>query len=326
MRNMVLNGTRVCCAVIIAAFTADALAQASYPTRPIRLIVPSSPGGGTDIVTRQLTPGLSQALGRQVVVDNRPGAGTMIGIDLAAKSPPDGYTLLMGLATLGTLPATYKKLPYDTLRDLAPITQAVATPFILTVHPSLPVKSVKELIAFARKRPGEINYGSAGQGTTPHFTMELFLTMAGLKMVHVPYKGSGPMITDLVAGHVTAATLTLLSGLPHVRSGRLRGLGITGTQRSRALPELPTVAEAGVPGYESALWYGLLAPGATPRPIIERLHGAMRDVLYSSEVKRRFDADGAEILANTPEEFKRALEVELVKWEKVARAAGIRKR
>ncbi|MDH3289341.1 MAG: tripartite tricarboxylate transporter substrate binding protein [Betaproteobacteria bacterium] len=326
MRNMVLNGTRVCCAVIIAAFTADALAQASYPTRAIRVIVPSSPGGGTDIVTRQLTPGLSQVLGRQVVVDNRPGAGTMIGIDLAAKSPPDGYTLLMGLATLGTLPATYKKLPYDTLKDLAPITQAVATPFILAVHPSLPVKSVKELIAFARKRPGEINYASAGQGTTLHFTMELFLTMTGLKMVHVPYKGSGPAITNLVAGHVTVATLTLLSGLPHVRSGRLRGLGITGAQRSRALPQLPTVAEAGVPGYESVLWYGLLAPGGTPRPIIERLHGAMRDVLYSPEVKRRFDADGAKILANTPEEFKRALEADLVKWEKVARAAGIRKR
>lgn len=326
MRNMVLNGTRVCCAVIIAAFTADALAQASYPTRAIRVIVPSSPGGGTDIVTRQLTPGLSQVLGRQVVVDNRPGAGTMIGIDLAAKSPPDGYTLLMGLATVGTLPATYKKLPYDTLKDLAPITQAVATPFILAVHPSLPVKSVKELIAFARKRPGEINYASAGQGTTLHFTMELFLTMTGLKMVHVPYKGSGPAITNLVAGHVTAATLTLLSGLPHVRSGRLRGLGITGAQRSSALPQLPTVAEAGVPGYESVLWYGLLAPGGTPRPIIERLHGAMRDVLYSPEVKRRFDADGAKILANTPEEFKRALEADLVKWEKVARAAGIRKR
>jgi tripartite-type tricarboxylate transporter receptor subunit TctC len=317
---------RVFSLVLAAAFAGECLAQASYPNRPVRVVVPSSPGGGTDILTRLMTPGLAENLGQQVVVDNRPGAGTMIGIDVAAKAAPDGYTLLMGLSTLATLPATHKKLPYDTFRDLAPITQAIAAPNILVVHPSLPAKSVKELIAFARQRPGEINYGSAGDGTNPHFTMELFLTMTGVKMVHIPYKGLGPAITDLIAGHVTAATLTMLSGLPHVRSGRLRGLATTGATRSASLSELPTIAEAGVPGYEATQWYGLLAPGGTPRPIVDRLNAAMREVLQSPKVRKRLDADGVEVVASSPDEFARYVRSEIEKWGKVAVAAGIKKR
>lgn len=312
-------------AALAAIWTAagDATAQ-GYPSRPVRVIVPSSPGGGTDILTRLLTPALSERLGQQVIVDNRPGAGSIIGNDLAAKSAPDGYTLLMGISTLAILPATKKKLPYDALKDLAPVTQVIAAPNILVVHPSLPVKSVKELIAFARKRPNEINYASAGSGTNPHLSMELFLTMANVKMVHIPYKGLGPAIVDLLAGHVVTATTTMLSGLPHVRSGRLRGLATTGATRSGALPQLPTVAEAGVPGYEATQWYGLFAPAGTPREVIAKLHEAMTAVLRSPAVSQKLAADGADAVANTPVEFARVLRAETEKWAKVARAAGIK--
>ena len=301
----------------------DAAAQA-YPTRPVRVIVPSSPGGGTDILTRLLTPGLTERLGQQVVVDNRPGAGSIIGNELVARATPDGYTLLMGISTVAILPATKKKLPYDALKDLAPVTQVISAPNILVVHPSLPARSVKELVAFARKRPNEINYASAGTGTNPHLSMELFLSMTNVKMVHIPYKGLGPAVVDLLAGHVVTATTTMLTGLPHVRSGRLRGLATTGARRSSALPQLPTIAEAGVPGYEAVQWYGLFAPAQTPREIIAKLHGAMTAVLRSPAVAEKLAADGADAVGNTPEEFARVLRAETEKWAKVARAAGIR--
>ena len=301
----------------------DAAAQA-YPTRPVRVIVPSSPGGGTDILTRLLTPGLTERLGQQVVVDNRPGAGSIIGNELVARATPDGYTLLMGISTVAILPATKKKLPYDALKDLAPVTQVISAPNILVVHPSLPARSVKELVAFARKRPNEINYASAGTGTNPHLSMELFLSMTNVKMVHIPYKGLGPAVVDLLAGHVVTATTTMLTGLPHVRSGRLRGLATTGARRSSALPQLPTIAEAGVPGYEAVQWYGLFAPAQTPREIIAKLHGAMTAVLRSPAVAEKLAADGADAVGNTPEEFARVLRAETEKWAKVARAAGIK--
>jgi len=301
----------------------DAAAQA-YPTRPVRVIVPSSPGGGTDILTRLLTPGLTERLGQQVVVDNRPGAGSIIGNELVARATPDGYTLLMGISTVAILPATKKKLPYDALKDLAPVTQVISAPNILVVHPSLPARSVKELVAFARKRPNEINYASAGTGTNPHLSMELFLSMTNVKMVHIPYKGLGPAVVDLLAGHVVTATTTMLTGLPHVRSGRLRGLATTGARRSSALPQLPTIAEAGVPGYEEVQWYGLFAPAQTPREIIAKLHGAMTAVLRSPAVAEKLAADGADAVGNTPEEFARVLRAETEKWAKVARAAGIK--
>ena len=310
-------------AIVFAAVAGTATAQTDYPVRPVRIIVPSSPGGGTDILSRLLAPQLSERLRQPVVVDNRPGAGSIIGNELVAKAAPDGYTLLMGISTLAILPAMHKKLSYDALRELATITQVIAAPNILVVHPSLPARSVKELIAIARKRPGEINYASAGLGTNPHLSMELFLSMAGIKMVHVAYKGLGPAIIDLLAGHVVVSTATMLTGLPHVKSGRLRALGVTGAKRSHVLPEVPTVAEAGVPGYEAVQWYGLLAPAQTPRDIIMRLHGAMTSALQAPSIREKMAIDGVQPVGNTPDEFARFLRTETDKWGKVVRAAGI---
>ena len=310
-------------AIVFAAVAGTATAQTDYPVRPVRIIVPSSPGGGTDILSRLLAPQLSERLRQPVVVDNRPGAGSIIGNELVAKAAPDGYTLLMGISTLAILPAMHKKLSYDALRELATITQVIAAPNILVVHPSLPARSVKELIAIARKRPGEINYASAGLGTNPHLSMELFLSMAGIKMVHVAYKGLGPAIIDLLAGHVVVSTATMLTGLPHVKSGRLRALGVTGAKRSHVLPEVPTVAEAGVPGYEAVQWYGLLAPAQTPRDIIMRLHGAMTSALQAASIREKMAIDGVQPVGNTPDEFARFLRAETDKWGKVVRAAGI---
>ncbi|HET7595969.1 MAG TPA: tripartite tricarboxylate transporter substrate binding protein [Burkholderiales bacterium] len=317
---------RLIVGIVAASLAGAALAQANYPTRPVRIIVPSSPGGGTDILSRLVAPGFSERLGQTAVVDNRPGAGSIIGNDIVAKSPPDGYTLLMGISTLAILPSMHKKLPYDAMRDLAPITQVIAAPNILVVHPSLPVKSVKDLIAFAKKHPGELNYGSAGLGTNPHLSMELFLSMTGIKMVHIAYKGLGPALVDLVAGHVVAATSTMLAGLPHVKAGRLRALATTGAKRSAVLPDLPTVAEAGVPGYEAVQWYGLFAPGKTPQPIITKLHDAMVGALKSPAIGDKLKIDGAEAVGSTPEEFGRFLRSETQKWGKVVRAAGIQPR
>lgn len=318
------NAARLLCAALVAAAAGDSLAQAGYPNRPVRVVVPSSPGGGTDILTRRLLPGFSQRLGQQVVVDNRPGAGSIIGNELVARATPDGYTLLMGISTLAILPSIHEKLPYDAQKDLAPITQTIAAPNILVVHPSLPVKTVKELIAFARQRPGELNYASAGPGTNPHLMMALFLSMTNLNMVHIPYKGLGPAIVDLLTGQVVVMTGTMLSTLRHVQSGRMRGLATTGATRSSALPDLPTVAEAGVTGYEATQWYGLFAPAGTPKEVINKLNGAMVATLRAESAK--FAADGAEAVGNTPEEFKRVLQSETVKWGKVVRAAGLKPR
>lgn len=311
-----------CAALAVAG--AGAVHSQSYPSRPVRIIVPSSPGGGTDILSRRLLPGFSKNLGQQVFVDNRPGAGSLIGNDIVAHSEPDGYTLLMGISTLAILPATRKQLPYDALKDLAPITQTIAAPNILVVHPSLPVKTVKELIAFARQRPDQLNYGTAGPGTNPHLVMALFLSMTNLKMVHIPYKGLGPALIDLFTGQIVTMSGTMLSTLPHVKSGRVRGLATTGATRSSALPELPTVAEAGVKGFDAMQWYGLFAPAGTPRAIIDKLNSAMVATLRSES--RNFATDGAETVGNTPEEFRRVMESETVKWGKVVRAAGIQPR
>lgn len=320
------KATRLLGVALLAAAAGAAFAQTDYPSRPVRIVVPSSPGGGTDILTRLLTPRFSERLGQPVVVDNRPGAGSIIGNEIVAKAPPDGYTLLMGISTLAILPSMHKKLSYDALRDLAPITQAISAPNILVVHPSLPVKSVKELIAFAHKRPGELNFASAGLGSNPHLSMELFLSMAQIKMVHIAYKGLGPAVVDLLAGHVVVATATMLTGLPHVRSGRLRGLGVTGARRSSVLPDLPTVAEAGLPGYEVAQWYGLFAPAHTPGEIIAKLHTATAGVLQTPAIREKFAADGADAVGNRPDEFARFIRAETDKWAKVVRGAGIEPR
>jgi len=310
-------------AAAIGLSAGGAWAQAGYPVKPVRLVVPSAPGGGTDITARILAPKLSEALKQQVVVENRAGAGTMIGIELVAKSPPDGYTLLMGLSTLAINPAMYKKVPYDAVRDFAPISQVISAPNMLVVHPSIPVKTVKELIAFTRARPGQLNYASAGHGTNPHLSMELFLSMTKLKVVHIPYKGLAPGIVDLLAGHVSLASATMLTGLPHVKSGRLRCLGTTGEKRAAVLPEYPTIAEAGVPGYEASQWYGVLAPAQTPKEIVTRLNTEVVRILQAPDMKQKLVADGTDPVGSSPDEFARYIKSELVKWGNVARDAGI---
>ena len=310
--------------LIVALTGAGAAAGQNYPVRPVRLVVPSSPGGGTDISARIIAPRLSEYLGQQVVVDNRPGAGTMIGGEVVARAAPDGYTLLMGISTLAINPAIYRKVPYDALRDFAPVSQAVALPNVLVAHPSLPVKTVKELIAFAKARPGQLNFASAGLGTSPHLSMELFLAMTKLKMVHVPYKGSGPGVVDLVAGHVPLMMPNMLSALPHIKTGRLRALGVTSARRAAGAPDIPTIAEAGVPVFEAVQWYGVLAPAGTPRAIVTRLHDQIVRVLQQPDIRQRFSTDGAEAVGSSPEEFTAFIRAETAKWAQVIKDAGIR--
>jgi tripartite-type tricarboxylate transporter receptor subunit TctC len=308
----------------LLAFVCAAAAHAQYPAKPVRIVVPSSAGGGTDIIARIVSPKLSERLGQQIVIDDRPGAGTMIGAELVAKAPPDGYTLLISPSTLATNPIIYRKVPYNALTDFAPVTLVLSAPNILVVHPSLPVKTVKELIWFAQARPGELNFASAGAGTGPHLAMELFMSMADVRMVHIPYKGSAPAIIDLLSGQVSTMVATMLTGLPHVRSGRLRALGVTGLQRIAAAHDVPTVAEAGLPGYEAVQWYGMLAPPQTPKDIVGRLNRDMVAILQSDEVKERFAADGAEARPTTPDEFARYIRSETEKWVRVAKSAGIK--
>lgn len=300
-----------------------ALAQSSYPNQPIRIVVPNSPGGTVDMIARLVAQGLTERLGRQVVVDNRPGAGTIIGSEIVAKASPDGYTLLMSVSTLAINPATYKKMPYDALRDFAPITQTAFVPNLFVVHPSVPAKSVKEMIALARARPGEIQYASAGHGSNPHLTMELFATMAQIRMIHVPYKGGTPAFIDLIAGRVAIMATNLSSIMPYVRAGKLRALGVTSARRSAAAPDIPTIAEAGLPGFEAVQWYGLLAPAKTPRQIIEKLHKEVVSILRAPDTSARLASDGAEVVASSPEEFAAYLKAETVKMAKVVKAAGI---
>ncbi len=307
----------------LAGIAALAQAQSAYPTRAVRLIVPSAPGGGTDISARILAPQLTQFLGQQVVVENRAGAGTMIGGEAVARAAPDGYTLLMGISTLAINPAMYKKVSYDALKDLAPISQAVALSNVLVIHPSLPSHNLKEFIAFAKARPGQINFASAGVGTSPHLSMELFLVMSGVKMLHVPYKGSGPGVTDLIAGHVPVMMPNMLSAQPHIKSGRIRALGVTGTKRAPGADDIPTIAEAGLPGYEAVQWYGVLAPANTPRDIISKLHAGVLRALQNPEVKQRLLNDGAEPVGSSPAEFATYIRSETEKWAKVIKAAGI---
>ena len=321
----------ICCArllwavpVLFAAALPQALAQDNYPSRPIRIIVPSAPGGSSDIGARLIAQRLSERWGRPVVVENRAGASTIIGSEIVARAPPDGYTMLMAPGAFATNPSAYKKMPFDALRDFAPITQTLLVPNLIVVHPSLPVYSVKDLIALAKARPGEILYGSAGHGTQPHLTMELFLMMAGIRMNHVPYKGGAPGITDLVGGQIAVMTTSSLSLLiPQVRAGRLRALGVTSATRNPALPDVPTVIEAGLPGYESVQWSGLLAPAGTPREIISKLHKETVAILRTPEARERLRSDGSEVVAGTPEEFAAFIQAEIVKWAKVVKAAGI---
>ena len=285
--------------------------------------MPSSPGGGTDILARVLAQKLSESQGQQFVVENRPGAGQVIGIEAVARSAPDGYTLLMAASAIVINEVLYAKPPYDTLRDFVPVTLGASLPNILVVHPALPVKSVRELIALAKARPGQLNYSSAGSGTSPHLSMELFRLMAGITLTHVPYKGTGPATVDLVAGQVQLSMPNVLTALPQIKGGKLRGLGVTSAKRATGLPDIPAIAET-LPGYEAIQWYGLLAPAGTPREIVNKVQAETARILVLPEVKARLAADGADAVGNRPEEFAAYIRTEIAKWGKVAKAGGIK--
>src|SRR5437879_5722486 len=309
---------------VFALFSAGAAAQTAYPAKPVRFIVPSAAGGATDIIARARAPKLSESLGQQFVVDNRPGAGQMIGIEMAAKSPADGHTILMAASTLAINQVMYKQVPYDPLRDFSPITQAASLANVIVVHPLLPVKSIAELIAYAKQRPGQLNFASAGIGTSPQMSIELLKSMAAIDMVHIPYKGTSPGVVDLLAGQVSVMAPNLLTALPHIKAGKLRALAVTSAKRSEGLPDVPTIAESGLAGYDSTQWYGVLAPAGTSREIVVRLQGEIVRALRAPEVMQRLAADGAEPVGSSPEEFAAFMKAEIDKWARVASAAGIR--
>ena len=296
----------------------------TYPAKPIRFIVPFPPGGGNDLIARELAAYITEPLGQTVVVENRPGASTIIGTEAAAKAPPDGYTIFMGNnSTLTINPNLYRKLPYDAVKDFAPVSLLASAPFVLLVHPSLPAHSMKELIALARARPGQLNFGSAGLGITTHLAGEMLKLMARIDIVHIPYKGAGPALTDLMGGQIELGFNNMLSALPHVRSGRLRALAVTSKARSRVLPQLPTIAESGLPDYEAGAWYAVLAPARTPAPVIARLHGEFVKALQQPKVQERMAGDGASIAGSTPEALARIIETDIARWGKVIKQTGL---
>jgi len=310
-------------ALVLCLLAGSAAAQADYPSRPVRIIVPSPPSGGTDIVARVLAQHFSKAFGQQFIVENKPGAGNMIGIEAAARSSADGYTLLMVASTLVLNSVLYRQVPYDPV-NFAPITLAATAPNILVVDPKLPINSVADLIAAAKAKPGALSYGTPGIGTSPHLCMELFKYLAKIDLQHVPYKGTAAAVTDVMGGQIQVAFATALTAKPLVDAGRLRALAVSGPKRVEALPNVPPVAET-VPGYEAMQWYGLVAPAGTPPPIVERVNAEALKALGSREMKERLAIDGAEPLGTTPGEFAAFIRRELDKWTKVAQAANIEK-
>ena len=312
--------------VVLLIFTVSAsAAENAYPSRPVRLIAPFSAGGGVDIVARLVAQRLSEKWGQQVVVDNRTGATGIIGTDLAAHATPDGYTLLMGnAATHAVNVSLFKKLPYDAIRDFVPITLVGRVPEMLVVHPALPASTVQELIALAKSKPGELTFGSAGSGSPPHLAGELFQSLAKIRLVHIPYKGSAPALTDLIAGQINMYFSNILSAVPYVKGGRLRGLGVTSAKRSVVAPDIPAIAEAGLPGYEDYNWYGVLAPKGTPKAIVDKLHTDIVHVVKSTDVEDRLTKDGAEVIANTPAEFAKFIREEIQKYAQIIKQSGLR--
>ncbi len=310
-------------AAALAATALPAAAQGAWPAKPITIVVPFAAGGTTDILARVVGQALGRELGTSVVVDNRAGAGGNIGAAMAAKAPADGYTLFMGTVGTHAINASlYKRLPFDPVRDFAPLTRVAMVPNLLVANPNKPYKSVRELVAYARANPGKVNFASSGSGSSIHLSGELFNTLAKVEMVHVPYKGSAPAVTDLVAGQVDVMFDNMPSAIQHVRSGRLRALAVTTAKRSNDLPDVPTIAEAGVPGYEATSWFGLYAPAATPAPLLARVHAALVKVLADPEVRRKMDDQGAEPMSETPEQFAEFMRKETAKWAQVVKASG----
>jgi len=317
---------RIAIAAVLSLATVSTVAHSqAYPSKPIRFIVPFAPGGSTDLLARFLAQQLAAPLGQTVVVDNRAGAGGVVGAEMAARAPADGYTIVLGSAGPLTInPNIRDKTPYDTLRDFTPITLATVSPFTLVVHPTSPAKNVKELIALAKAKPGELNFGSAGNGSVGHFSTEQFMTLTGVKLVHVPYKGAGPAVTDLLGGRLNLMFENLPTIIPHVRSGKLRMLGVGTKQRSALAPEFPTIADEGVPGYDSATVFGVLAPAKTPPAVIARLNAEMVKILKSAEGKASLAARGLEAMGSTPEEYGAQIKDEFTRYGRIAKAAGIR--
>jgi tripartite-type tricarboxylate transporter receptor subunit TctC len=305
----------------IALAAAHAGAQ-SYPVKPVRVIVPFPPGSGADITTRLVAPRLSETLGQQLVVENRAGAAGNVGAEVAARAAPDGYTLLTAPASIAISQTLYKKLPFDLVRDFQPVAMLASVPFLLVVHPSLPAKNVKELVALAKSRPGQINYASTGSGSSPHLTAEMLKMETRIDVVHVPYKGTPLAVTDLLTGQVSFMFANALSVLPQVSAGRLRALGITSAKRSATTPQVPTMAESGMPGFESGTWYALLAPSGTPREVVTRLSGDVARLTQNADLREKLAAQGAEALTMTPEQTGAYIKREIAKWGKVVRASG----
>ena len=310
--------------VVLAAMPSLATAQA-YPAKPIRWISPWPAGGANDIFSRAIGQRIGESLGQQVLVDNRPGAAGTIGSDIAAKAPADGYTLVMGSSpTHAIAPALYPALPYDPLRDFSAVTLVGSVPNVLVLHPSVPAKTVKEFIAVAKARPGKLNFASTGNGTSQHLSAELFKFMAGLDMVHIPYKGTAPALTELVAGQVDLAFENMPALIPHIQAGRLRALAVTTTKRSAVMPELPTIAEAALPGYDASVWFGVFAPVGTPRPVIDRLHGEILKALQTQDLKSRMVAMGTDVSGMGPDDFSAYVRKEIPKWANLVKAAGVK--
>jgi tripartite-type tricarboxylate transporter receptor subunit TctC len=315
-------------ALSAGCLTACALARAQsaaapFPVKPIRLVVPLATGGGTDITARVLAQRLGELAGQSVVVDNRPGASGVLGTELVARAPADGYTMLLASNSFTSNPSLFRKLPYDPLKDFAPVSLLAVVPYVLTTHPSLPVGSVKDFIAFATARPRELNHASAGSGTGPHLAMEVFMQTAGLKLVHIPYKGAGAAMNDLIAGHVQVFMAGLLTALPHIKSGRVRALGVSRSTRASAAPHLPTMSEAGVPGLNEGGQYGIVVPVQVDGAIISKLRQDIVTAMRQPAVVERLRAEGADVVVSTPREYAEVLDNDVRKWSRVIRAAGL---
>ena len=309
--------------LVLAALAAATAQAQQYPARAVRLVIASSPGGSSDVLGRLISVRLGETLGQQVVIDNRPGASGVIGVDYVAKAAPDGYTLLLSQTSLAINPSMFRKLPYDTLRDLAPVTQMVVGPNVLSAHPSLPARSVKELIALARARPGMLIFGSAGLGTSPHLSVELLKVMAKVDMPQVLYKGAGPAYISLLSGEIPLVMSSPPSVMSYLKVNRLRALGVTTRERLVSLPEVPAIAET-LPGYDATQWFGILAPAATPRAIVDRLHAEITRVLAAGDLRERMLGEGMTIVGDTPEQFAAHIRAETEKWAAVIKAAGIK--
>ena len=310
--------------LVLAAISAQCVLAQNYPTRPVRLVVASSPGGASDILARMLAQKLGEEFKEQIVVDNRGGASGILGTDIVAKATPDGYTLLIIQPSLTINPNVFKKLPYDVVRDFAPISLVVDAAQMLSVNPSLAAKSVKDLIALAKAKPGQLTFGSPGFGTSPHLTAELFKHKAGIDLQQVIFKGSGPAYVSLISGEISAMFATALSMMPHVKSGRIRPLGVTLLKRLEILPDVPTIAETGLPGFKTSQWFGFLAPAGTPAPIVDRIHKALARAAGSPDVKSRLAAQGVDVVSTSPKEFAKVIREELAQWAVVVKAAGIK--